>query len=106
VRPPCDLYLSSQIPGEENNWTGQNNPGFSDAEYDAACQAALHSLPGTPVYEKLHKQAQSIFAEQLPVVPLYPRLKLAATRPDMHGFIMDPTADSEFWNIEAFDYEK
>jgi peptide/nickel transport system substrate-binding protein len=105
VRPPCDLYLSSQIPREENNWAGQNNAGFSDVEYDAVCQAAMHSLPGTPEYEQLHRQAQHIFAEQLPVVPLYSRLKLAATRPDMHGFIMDPTANSEFWNIEAFDYQ-
>ena len=62
------------------------------------------SLPGTPEYERLHKEAQRIFAEELPVVPLYPRLKLAATRPDMQGFVMDPTARSEFWNIEALDH--
>jgi hypothetical protein len=31
-------------------------------------------------------------------------LKLAATRTDMCGFIMDPTANSEMWNIEEFGY--
>ena len=50
------------------------------------------------------KEAQLIFGEELPVVPLFLRLKLAATRPDMCNFIMDPTNNSEMWNIEAFDY--
>jgi hypothetical protein len=35
---------------------------------------------------------------------MFLRLKLAATRPDMCNFIMDPTANSEMWNIENFDY--
>jgi len=104
VEPPCDLYLSELIPSEEDGWGGQNDPGFINEEYDAACKAALQSLPGTPEYEQYHKEAQRIFAEQLPVAPLYLRLKLAATRPDMKNFVMDPTANSEMWNIEAFDY--
>jgi len=102
VEPPCELYLSSQIPAEENEWSGQNYPGFSHPAFDAACNAARQSLPGTPEYEQYHREAQRIFAEQLPVIPLYLRLKLAATRPDLTGLIMDPTAQSEFWNIEEF----
>ena len=47
---------------------------------------------------------QEIFASELPVIPLYLRLKLAVTRPDMCGFTLDPTAISEMWNIEAFDF--
>jgi len=104
VEPPCDLYLSELIPSEADGWAGQNDPGFINEEYDAACNAALQSLPGTPEYEQYHKEAQRIFAEQLPVIPLYVRLKLAATRPDMKNFIMDPTNNSEMWNIENFDY--
>ncbi len=121
VAPPCDLYLSSLTPGPEgetwtsiqdgvertfgvSGWGGQNDPGFADAEYDTACNIALGSLPGQPEYEASHLEAQAIFAEQLPVAPLYLRLKLAATRPDMCNFIMDPTANSKFWNIEEFDF--
>jgi len=104
VEPPCELYFCSQIPSEENQWSGSNNTGFCDATYDAACTAARQSLPGTAPHVKFHQEAQRIFAEQLPVVPLYQRIILAATRPDMQGFTMDPTAQSEFWNIEAFDY--
>jgi peptide/nickel transport system substrate-binding protein len=103
VEPRCDLYLCSEVSSEENGWAGLNASGFCNEEYDAACTAALQLLPGQPGYEQFHMQAQQIFAEQLPVVPLYARLKTAATRPDLKGFIMDPT-ESEMWNIEAFDY--
>jgi peptide/nickel transport system substrate-binding protein len=121
VQPPCDLYLSSLNPGPEgedwisvqdgetrtfgvSGWGGQNDPGFANAEYDTACNTALGSLPGQPEYEASNQEAQRIFAEELPVAPLYLRLKLAATRPDMCNFIMDPTSNSEFFNIEEFDY--
>ncbi|MFQ5858697.1 MAG: peptide ABC transporter substrate-binding protein [Anaerolineae bacterium] len=103
VEPPCDLYLSTQIPSEETGWSGQNDPGFTDPEYDAVCNAALQALPGTTEYEENHKQAQLLFSEKLPVVPLFLRLKLSAYRPEVDGFIMDPTANSETWNIENFD---
>jgi peptide/nickel transport system substrate-binding protein len=107
VQPPCDLYITSQWPADPAEggcgWGCQNDPGFTDEEYDAVCNAALMSLPGQPEYEQYHKEAQRIFAEQLPVVPLYLRLKLAATRSDMKNFIMDTTENSEFWNIEEFD---
>jgi peptide/nickel transport system substrate-binding protein len=103
VQPPCDLYLTSQWPSDDNGWAGQNDPGFTDAEYDLVCNAALQSLPGTPEYTQNHLKAQEIFAEELPVVPLYLRLKVAATRPEVSGFIMDPTCNTEMFNIENFD---
>lgn len=109
VQPPCDLWISEAIPGEDAEiypyaWGGWNNPGYSNADYDAACKAALASLPGQPGYEENHLLAQAIFAEDVPIAPLYLRLKLAGTRPDMCNFVMDPTANSEMWNIEEFDY--
>lgn len=104
VQPSCDLYLSTQMATAENGWSGQNYGGFSDPTYDTVCNTQLQSLPGEAAYEEAAKEAQRLFGEQLPVVPLFLRLKLAATRPDMCNFIMDPTANSEFWNIENFDY--
>jgi peptide/nickel transport system substrate-binding protein len=120
VEPPCDLYLSSQITGNVGDeWIsimdgqtrtntagagGSNDTGFANADYDTACKAALSSLPGQPEYEANHKLAQKIFSDQLPVAPLFLRLKLAATRADMCNFFMDPTANSEFWDIEEFGY--
>jgi peptide/nickel transport system substrate-binding protein len=121
IEPPCDLYVASQNPGPigetwvsvqegkertfgPNGWSAQNYPGFANEEYELACSTAKGLIPGQPEYEAAHLEAQKIFSEQLPVVPLYLTTKLAATRPDMCGFIMDPSANSEFWNIEEFDY--
>jgi peptide/nickel transport system substrate-binding protein len=105
VEPPCDLYLGQQTPDEENGWAGQNNPGFMNDEYDAACLRAVTALPGSDDYVEGHKESQRIFSEQLPVVPLFLRLKLAATRPEVQGFVMDPTENSEMWNIETLDLD-
>lgn len=104
VTPPCDLFLSSQLPTAENNWSGQNSPGFNDVSYDVACNRQLQSMPGDASYTQNVLEAQRIFAEQLPVVPLFLRIILAASRPDMCGYSLDPTSSSDFWNIEAFDY--
>ncbi len=121
VEPPCDLYLSTNVPGPAgegwvsvqdgverrfgiSGWGGSNNPGFVNEEYDAACSTALDALPGQPEYEAGHLEAQRIFAEQLPVVPLYLSPKTSATRPDFCGLIMDPSNNTAFWNIEEFDY--
>lgn len=106
VEPPCNLYLSTETPAEENAWAGQNNPGFVNADFDTACKMAMQSLPGTENYIEGHMEAQRIFSEQLPVIPLFLRLKIAASRPEVTGFIMDPTENSEMWNIEAFDLQQ
>jgi peptide/nickel transport system substrate-binding protein len=104
--PPCDLYLSTEIPNEDNNWSGSNFSGFANEAYDEACLSALQSLPGTESYIIGHKEAQRIFSEQLPALPLFLRLQIAATRPLVRGFLLDPTENSELWNIEAIDLER
>lgn len=121
VIPPCDLNLSNLTPGPPGGewlsiqdgawrtfgprgWSYQNFTGFADEDYDRACRTALGSLPGQTEYEAAHLEAQRIFGEQLPMVPLFSLIRLAATRPDFCGLIMDPTANSELWNIEEFDY--
>jgi peptide/nickel transport system substrate-binding protein len=104
VAPPCDLYLSTTIPSADSGWSGQDYGGYANPAYDAACSQQLQSLPGEDAYVTGAKEAQRIFGEDLPVVPLFLRLKLSATRPDMCNFINDPTNNSEMWNVENFDY--
>ena len=104
VIPPCNLYLSTNVPGPNNGWSGQNNTGFHSLEYDIACNTQLAALPGEPDYAVGALEAQRILADQLPTVPLFPRLRLAATCPDFYNFSMDSSALSDLWNIENFDY--
>jgi peptide/nickel transport system substrate-binding protein len=114
--PPCDLFMSENIPGDPEalnpdgsprfpkGWAGQNNSGYSNPEFDEACQAAREALPGGPGYVENHRRAQEIFAEDLPVIPLFLRLKVTISRADFCGYEPDPTASSDTWNIEAYDY--
>ncbi|MBN1811351.1 MAG: hypothetical protein JXA14_05915 [Anaerolineae bacterium] len=102
---PCELYLSSQIPAPENQWTTLNSPGYASADYDAACQEALSVLPGTSTHAYYHRQAQRVFSRELPALPLYFVPRLVAVRPGVDGVTPDP---SEYltWNIEAFDVSR
>jgi peptide/nickel transport system substrate-binding protein len=102
VEPPCDWFTSSEIPNASDHWVGTNVTGFTSPEYDAACHSAALSLSGEAAYADAFHQAQSIFASELPAIPLYYRLKVAATRADVCHFDLDPSANA-LWNIEAFD---
>ena len=105
AQPPCMLYESGQIPSQENNWIGVNITGYANPQYDAACQAARLTHPDqAETYRENQLAAQRLFAEELPVVPLYYRLRVAAGRPDLCGLEMDISARSALWNLEHFDY--
>jgi len=105
VEPNCGLYLSSRTPGPENNWNRNynNNTGFRDEAFDEACSQALASLPGTDDYERYHQQALRLWSEQVPIIPLFMRLKIAAARPEVANFALDPTQSSELWNLYELD---
>jgi len=96
--------MSSEIP-DKGRWYGDNATGYSNPDYDAVCEAALQALPGIPEYEEHHKQAQIIFSEELPAIPLFMWLRVALARPGVLNFTPDSTAGSELWNIEMFDVE-
>ncbi len=102
VQPPCEWFTSAEIPNARNHWVGTNVTGYSNADYDAACQNATLALPGETAYAEAFAQAQSMFATELPAIPLYFRLKVAAAGPDVCHFDLDPSAQP-MWNLEAFD---
>jgi peptide/nickel transport system substrate-binding protein len=103
IEPSCEWYTSAEIPNAANHWVGTNVSGYSDPTYDSACQNAQQSLPDEPEHIVAEHQVQSIFAEALPVIPLYWRVNVAAAGPQICNFSLDPTAASALWNIEVFD---
>lgn len=100
IEPPCGWFSTAEIPSEVNNWGGTNVTGFRSEEYDSACYEAGLSFRDEQAYLNAYRQTQIIFAEELPAIPLYYRLRVAATSPDVCQYDLDPTADS-MWNIEA-----
>ena len=103
LEPQCSWFTTGQIPNEENNWVGVNVGGFSNADFDAACQEALGSLPDEPGYTS-HQRAQELFAFDIPSIPLYMRLKVAAARNDFCGFTLDASSLNALDGLETFDY--
>ncbi|TES91716.1 MAG: hypothetical protein E3J88_02055 [Anaerolineales bacterium] len=106
--PPCNLYLSEAIPGENLDtfpfsWGGWNLTGWGNDKYDSACMSARGSAPGAEGYLQSHYLAQEIFAEQLPIIPLFTYQNIVLARPDICGLEFDPT-DGFSWNLENLGY--
>jgi peptide/nickel transport system substrate-binding protein len=106
--PACQLFFSDAIPGNDLDifpykWGGWNAAGWSNAEFDTACRAARGSAPGQESYTRNHALAQQIFAEELPVIPLYAYQQVAIGRSDLCGLQLD-TTESLLWNIENISY--
>ncbi len=97
--PPCDLYLTSALPSDDNPG-GANDTGYSRPEFDAACLAALGALD-TATRRAQQAEAQRLFAQDLPALPLFFRPKVGAAAVTVTGFQLDPSAASGLWNIES-----
>jgi len=100
--PLCDLFLSSQLP-DAGHWNRVNVAGFLDDGYDTACLSALEAIPDSVDYVAGQREAQRIFSERLPVLPLFQRAKTTLAWPAVVGLIADSTQDSELWNIEQLE---
>ena len=69
---PRTVLHSDHIPTPENNWAGQNYMGFANAAMDTLIEAAEVELDRDRRAELWH-WIQRIYAEELPVLPLYYR---------------------------------
>jgi len=108
IEPPCSLYLTNEIPGPYpdylKGWGGVNASGYNNPEYDVACLDALYSLPDMPQHIEKHAEAQAIFAEDLPALPLYWHYRVVVGRPDMCGLPQEAVSESIFSELELFNY--
>lgn len=104
-RPTCYLYLSEAIPGDDltvhkYGWGGWNVSGWQNAEFDAACKASLAARPGDT---SAALEAQRLFAEQIPALPIYIPYELLIARPDFCGLNPQPGRDP-LQDLETFGY--
>jgi len=108
TEPPCFLYTTQEVPGPypqyPKGWGGANASGYSNPEFDLACQRGRAALPENPQHQDAHHQAQAIFAEDIPSIPLYTRFQAVATRLDLCGLVVDASAESSLTNLEEVDY--
>lgn len=100
IEPPCGWFTSSEIPAAANAWIGTNVTGYNNFDYDAACRAAKLTLPDEQAYTDSYRQTEVLFSAELPAIPLYYRLRVAAARPGVCNFDLDATANP-LWDIES-----
>ncbi|GAB5388144.1 MAG: peptide ABC transporter substrate-binding protein [Alphaproteobacteria bacterium] len=92
---PRTTLHSTMIPTEENNWAGQNYPGYVSDETDKILDD-LETVCEQPARQQLWDRLQVKYAEDLPVIPLYFRANphilpkwLTGLRPTGH---LDPAS--------------
>jgi peptide/nickel transport system substrate-binding protein len=106
LEPSCELFTSAEIPGPypdyPQGWGGVNAAGYQNPDFDQACQAARTSLPESALHQQAHFRAQAIFANDLPVIPLYLRLNVLAARPGLCGIQLDASTTNALWNLETW----
>ncbi len=102
--PVCEWFLGSEMPSAENDWGGINFGGYANPEYDSACYTAMGAIQEDEAYLDAYREIQAIFSEDLPILPLYWRIQVAAARPDLCNFLLDPLVASNLYNLEAYGY--
>jgi peptide/nickel transport system substrate-binding protein len=104
TQPPCGWFMKSEIPTKENNWLGINVSGYASPDYDAACTRAMRILPDKPEQKEAFAQVQVLFGNDIPSVPLYQRIKVAASRKDLCNFSLDAFSLNDLWDLEEIDF--
>ncbi len=100
----CGTWLSTRIPAAENGWRGENFSGYRDADYDAACRAALEAVEPQARDEAL-RRAESRLAHDLPTLFLFWRPWWFVSTPRVIGLQPDFSTGAALWNITDVDVE-
>ncbi len=102
---PLGTLHSTMIPTEENNYSGQNFTGYINAEMDDVIDR-LQVECGEDVQTELWNRLQTLYATELPVLPLYFRANAFILPHWLKGVVptghQDPsTLWIETWTAEA-----
>ncbi len=84
------------------DWAGWNYHAYSNPDFDRACRTVLLNPPERPAYQEAMAFLQRQLMEDLPLLPLYTRMSMVVTRPDLCGYEPDPSSPLELRDVEAF----
>ena len=93
---PRRTLHSSQIPTAANNWGGSNFVGFDNARMDALIEQAESELDPAKA-KPLWAEMQSIYADELPALPLFFRTEPHVVPTWLEGYT--PTGHSDYSSL-------
>ncbi len=96
--PQTFIYNCSEIPTKENNFSGQNYPGYCNKDFDAAMKVANEKLLQSE-RKGPYLTAQKIWTTDLPVMPLYQRLNIDVANKNLKNFKSTPTNTPAMFNV-------
>jgi peptide/nickel transport system substrate-binding protein len=100
-----ELFDSTQIPSEDNNFSGQNIPGWKNARNDTLIRAATNSI-SVKEREAAYAEQQSIWSQEVPQVALFVRPNIAAAVTGLSNFRPANTNTPETWNAQEWFLKK
>ncbi len=93
---PRRTLATSDIPTKRNNWTGTNQVAFSNPKMDADIAAAEGELD-LDKQKAIWADMQRIYAEQLPVLPLFYRAEDHVIPTWLKGYVVTGHGGSSRW---------
>lgn len=91
------LYRCDMIPMPSNNWSGQNTMGWCNETADAAIRAANNTLIQQERIDA-YRIVQQEFTKDMVSLPLFNRLEIYASRPNVQNVAPNPT-EYVTWNV-------
>lgn len=92
-----NLFASTQIPTADNGYAGQNNPGWSNAEYDKLWKAAKVEFDSA-ARAKLFDRMQAIWNTEVPSLPMYYRVNVYTKVPGLVNYTFSAYTQYPSWN--------
>lgn len=100
-----DLFHSSQIPSEDNNFSGQNIPGWKNDRNDELITKANNSISDKE-REPFYAEQQSIWSQEVPQIALFVRPNIAAAKTALSNFRPSNTNTPPTWNAQEWYLKK
>ncbi len=104
------LYNCAGIPTKENNYSGQNNPGWCNKEADKALNDAENNADIVVSREARIKSYAPFFkawTDEVPVIPLFVNAVPVVARPGFGKYTCGPTNSAPCgWNAWEWDLQK
>ncbi len=92
------LFACDQIPTKKNQFQGNNNYRYCNEKVTELFKTADRSID-VAERARLIKEAESLMAKDVPLVPLYQRPETVVYTARVHGVINNPLG-GQLWNVE------
>lgn len=99
-------WTIKNIPSKDNNWQGQNLPGWRNAEASRLAERVPQTLDEAE-RRKLLIEQQRLWVEDLPAIPLYFRSDVTVVRSDLQnwkptGSMVPPSWNAHAWRLNGW----